>query len=108
MTAVETMRARVDELTRTIAQLSEERADLEQRIADARAKWRPGQRVLYRNKDEYEITAVRPGYASEGGVKYYGRKVLKSGKLHANTSELWTFDVDRDLRPVGEQMEGKK
>ena len=103
--AVETMKARIDELNRMSAAIHEERSAIKQRLAELLATWKPGQRVLYRDRGEHEITAVRPGYRV-GSVKYFGRKVLKSGALHANETEMWTYEEGRDFKPVPEQQAG--
>lgn len=87
MTDVASMKARVLELNRMRDAIDEERRELEQRIAEKNAVWKPGARVLWRNRGEYEITGVRPGYGIDD-VKYIGGKVLKSGEIGVAV-ELW-------------------
>jgi hypothetical protein len=100
--AIEAMKARVYELNRMSAAIHDERSALERRLAEQLATWKPGQRVLYRDRGEYEITEIKPGYGV-GSVKYFGRKVLKSGALHANTTEIRTYNEGRDFKAVAEQ-----
>ncbi len=101
--SIEAMKDRVYALNRMSAAIHEERSALEKKIAEALAVWKLGQRVPYRDRSEYEITNIKPGY-SVGSVKYFGRKVLKSGKLHANTTELWFYDAGRDIKAATEQQ----
>lgn len=103
--AVEAMKARIYELNRMSAAIHEERSAIEMRLTELLAAWKPGQRVLYRDRGQFEITAIRPGYGV-GKVKYFGRKVLKSGALHANETEMWTYNEGRDFKAVDEQEAG--
>jgi hypothetical protein len=45
-----------------------------------------GQRGWPQSGCEYEVTSLRVRY---GTICVYGRKVLKSGRLHANEQEMW-------------------
>ena len=75
---------RVYELNRMSAAIHDERSALEQKIAEASAVWGIGQRVLHRGS-EYEIVGIR---AVGLAIRYFGRRVLKSGKLGVE-AELW-------------------
>ena len=101
---VDDMIKRAEGLKARIEQDKKELEALKQRIAEAIARFKPGQRVLYRNQDEYEISSVRPGY-DFSSVSYYGRKILKAGGLHKNEQSLWESFRGNDLKLVEPKQE---
>jgi hypothetical protein len=69
-----------------IRRLEARRSEAKRKLAEMTAKWEPGQRVLWRGA-EYEITSYEFWYGEE--LQYRGRKVLKSGALHAKEQNLY-------------------
>lgn len=61
------------------------------------AAYKVGQRLIVRGKFTYEITRLAPtsGTGRPREYEVFGRKVLKSGALHANEKELYSWDLER-------------
>lgn len=98
---VDEAKARILKLQQTEREVRQEIDALLLRVAHAVAMFKIGQRVMYRNAGEFEITRIELKDTA-GEVRYYGRKVLKAGGLHANERELWSYNTARDLRPVSQ------
>ena len=62
-----------------------------------KAKYKVGQRIIRGMTDVVEITRIVPG-RHVGGIHYFGRAVLKSGRLHTKEKHLWSYAPGRRLR----------
>ena len=64
---------------------------------NTKAKYKVGQRIIRGVTDVVEITRIVPG-RRDGDIHYFGRAVLKSGRLHTKEKHLWSYAPGRRLR----------
>lgn len=78
MNNIEAMKAELTALDEQSAELAKLRKDLRQRIANAQAEFKVGDRVTHDGaKHTWEITGIVPGYYSK--PDYIGSKLKKDG-----------------------------
>ena len=85
------------ELDKKITELQALRNDVLQQLANLKAEFSVGQRVMNRGC-KYEIVAIRPGWTTASTPKYAAKKIKKDGALGLLVYELYS-----EITPFGQQ-----
>ena len=85
---IEAMKSELSKLTEQANALKEQCRQLQQKIVEAKAVFKVGDRVTYKNaKYVWQITGIGVGYGVE--PKYIGSRLKKDGTPSVMVGEIW-------------------